>query len=62
MKLDDPKKKRTFDITTRGTFSIWAKARSYRNKGNKETRVAARIRDHVRQGRQQLAPAEVRHP
>jgi hypothetical protein len=39
IKLDDPKKKRTFDITTRGTFSIWAKARSYRNKGNQETRA-----------------------
>lgn len=33
LKLDG-KKKRTFDLTTRGTFSIWAKARSYNNKGN----------------------------
>jgi len=39
IKFDDPKKKRMFDITTRGTFSIWAKARSYRNKGNQETRA-----------------------
>jgi hypothetical protein len=36
VKLDHPKKKRIFDLTTRGTFSIWAKARSYNNKGNKE--------------------------
>jgi hypothetical protein len=34
LKLDHPKKKRAFDLTTRGTFSIWAKARSYNNKGS----------------------------
>jgi len=34
LKLDHPKKKRSFDLTTRGTFSIWAKARSYSNKGD----------------------------
>jgi hypothetical protein len=34
LKLDHPKKKRAFDLTTRGTFSIWAKARSYSNKGD----------------------------
>jgi hypothetical protein len=33
LKLEN-KKKRTFDLTTRGTFSIWAKARSYNNQGN----------------------------
>jgi hypothetical protein len=36
LKLDHPRKKRIFDLTTRGTFSIWAKARSYSNKGNEE--------------------------
>jgi hypothetical protein len=34
LKYDHPKKKRSFDLTTRGTFSIWAKARSYSNKGD----------------------------
>jgi hypothetical protein len=34
LKLDHPKKKKAFDLTTRGTFSIWAKARSYQNKGD----------------------------
>jgi Concanavalin A-like lectin/glucanases superfamily/Domain of unknown function (DUF2341) len=36
LKLDHPKKKRLFDLTTHVTVSIWAKARSYQNKGNKE--------------------------
>jgi hypothetical protein len=36
VKLDHPKKKRFFDLTTRATVSVWAKARSYQNKGNKE--------------------------
>jgi hypothetical protein len=39
VKLDHPKKKRLFDLTTHGTFSIWAKARSYQNKGNKEIKA-----------------------
>ena len=39
VKLDHPRKKRIFDITTRGTFSIWDKARSYNNKGNKELKA-----------------------
>jgi hypothetical protein len=39
VKLDHPKKKRLFDLTTHGTFSIWAKARSYQNKGNKELKA-----------------------
>ena len=34
LKLDHPKKKKAFDLTTRGTFSIWAKARSYQNRGD----------------------------
>lgn len=37
IKIDDQKKKRLFNLTTRGTFSIWAKARAYRNKGNEAT-------------------------
>ena len=39
VKLDHPRKKRLFDLTTRGTFSIWARASSYQNKGNKEIRA-----------------------
>ena len=39
VKLDQPKKKRLFDLTTHGTFSIWVKARSYQNKGNKEIKA-----------------------
>jgi hypothetical protein len=39
VKLDHPKKKRLFDLTTRATVSIWAKARSYQNKGNKEQKA-----------------------
>jgi hypothetical protein len=39
VKLDHPKKKRIFDLTTRGTFSIWALARGYNNKGNKEIKA-----------------------
>jgi hypothetical protein len=39
LKLDHPKKKRAFDLTTRGTFSIWAKARSYSNKGDEAKRA-----------------------
>ena len=34
LKLDHPKKKRNFDLTTHATVSIWVKARSYQNKGN----------------------------
>jgi hypothetical protein len=34
VKLDHPKKKRLFDLTTRATVSIWARARAYRNKGD----------------------------
>jgi hypothetical protein len=34
VKLDHPKKKKLFDVTTRVTVSIWAKARSYNNKGD----------------------------
>jgi hypothetical protein len=39
VKLDHPRKRRLFDLTTRGTFSIWAKANSYQNKGNKELKA-----------------------
>ncbi len=39
VKLDHPKKKRMFDLTTRGTFSIWARANSYQNKGNEKQRA-----------------------
>ncbi len=39
VKLDHPRKKRLFDLTTKGTFSIWARASSYQNKGNKEIRA-----------------------
>lgn len=35
VKIDDAKRK-LFDLTTRVTFSIWAKAKTYSNQGNKE--------------------------
>lgn len=35
VKIDGPKRK-LFDLTTRVTFSIWAKAKSYSNAGSKE--------------------------
>ena len=38
-KLDDVKKNKIFDLTTRGTFSIWAKARSYSNKGDEKLKA-----------------------
>lgn len=41
LKLDHPKKKRAFDLTTRGTFSIWAKARAYLNKGDEAKKALA---------------------
>ncbi|HEY0711363.1 MAG TPA: LamG-like jellyroll fold domain-containing protein, partial [Polyangia bacterium] len=37
--LEDTEKKKSFDLTTRATVSIWANARSYRNKGNKEKKT-----------------------
>jgi hypothetical protein len=39
VKLDHPRKRRLFDLTTRGTFSIWARASGYQNKGNKENKA-----------------------
>jgi hypothetical protein len=39
LKLDHPKKIKAFNLTTRGTFSIWARARSYQNKGDKEKKA-----------------------
>jgi hypothetical protein len=39
LKLDHPKKLKAFNLTTRGTFSIWAKARSYQNKGDQEKKA-----------------------
>lgn len=38
VKIDGPKRK-LFDLTTRVTFSVWAKAKSYSNQGNKELRA-----------------------
>jgi hypothetical protein len=40
LKLENPPRtRRRFDLTTRGTFSIWARARSYSNKGNQAQRA-----------------------
>jgi biopolymer transport protein ExbB len=39
LKLDHPKKVKAFNLTTRGTFSIWAKARSYQNQGDEKKKA-----------------------
>jgi hypothetical protein len=39
VKLDHPKKRRLFDLTTRVTVSIWARARAYRNKGDQASKA-----------------------
>jgi hypothetical protein len=39
VKLDHPKKKRLFDLTTRATVSIWARARAYRNQGDQKNKA-----------------------
>ena len=58
----DGEKRKLFDLTDRLTFSAWAWADSFANRGDEARRAPARLRDHFRQGRQFMAIAKVWRP